>query len=161
MKGEQSGSIKRVRHYYIDYSGIELQKKMRQVLKKKDISYKFDYYMLALQMKRINSQYFNDIEKHECLKVIIDALFTNTNKFFYFQITLYAFYVFPMLLQIFMYDNANSTNDDIAGVKTCNNIAFYVSCAFFFLDVMHLWLVDANERKTGWRNKFALLWFPC
>ena len=57
---------------------------MRQVLKKKTVSYDFDYYQLSLQMKRINSQYFNDIENHECLKVITDALFKQTNRFFYF-----------------------------------------------------------------------------
>ena len=65
-----------------------------------------------------------------------------------------------MLFQIFYYDNGNTTEDDKNGVLFCNHLAFYVSMFFFLLDVMHIILVDSNEQKKGFRNKFALLWFP-
>lgn len=111
-------------------------------------------------MKKINRQYSGDIEKHESLKIIIDALFQATNKYFYFQIGLYAIYFVPMFFQIFLFDNFGNTAASRNGVIACNHIAYIVSIIFFLLDLMHICLVDSSERDRGFREKLAMFWFP-
>ena len=98
--------LHKVKSFVIDYSALELEIKIQQLLQDKPIRFNFNLFILTDQMNEINKQYKLNIEQFPVIQQIINALFAKTWWFFCFQIVMYIFYIVPFLLQMLYYDHS-------------------------------------------------------